>query len=91
MPKYELHYQNKTFELSLFDDFYITIDDERLDNTNELSCNIECILLTMMDRNMSCEQWIEESEIYFTVTKDGTEINPNDIRFDMIDNLTNLE
>jgi hypothetical protein len=89
MPKYQLHYKKKTFELSLFDDFYITIDDERLNNTNKLSCDIESILLSMMDNNMTCQQWQNECDIHFTVTKDGTEINPDDVQHDMIDNLIN--
>ena len=87
MPKYQLHYKKKTFVLSLFDDFYITIDDERLENTNKLSCDVESILLSMMDNNMTTEQWMNETNIHYTVTKDGTEINPEDVRYDMIDNL----
>ena len=89
MPKYQLHYKNKTFELSLFDDFYITIDDERLNNIDDLSCDIESILLSMMDNNMTCQQWMDECEMNFTVTKDGIEINPDDVRYNMIDNLAN--
>jgi hypothetical protein len=85
MPKYQLNYHNQTFELSLYDDFYITIDDERLNNVDELSCDIECILLSMMDKNMTSEQWMSECDIYFTVTKDGIEIKPDNVRYDMID------
>jgi hypothetical protein len=89
MPKYELHYKNKTFELSLFDDFYITINDERLNNTDDLSCDIESILLSMMDNNMTTEQWMNECDIHFTVTKHGVEIKADDVRYDMIENLAN--
>ena len=89
MPKYELHYQNKTFQLYLYDDFYVAIDDERLNNIDELSCDMECILLTMMDNNMTSEQWMSECEIYFTVTKNGIEIKPDDVRYDMIDEAYN--
>ena len=89
MSKYQLRYKKKTFELSLFDDFYITIDDERLNNTNKLSCDIEAILLSMMDNNMTCKQWMDETDIHFTVTKDGIEIKPDDVQYDMIDNLIN--
>lgn len=87
MPKYELHYKKKTFELSLFDDFYITIDDDRLNNINKLSCDIEAILLSMMDNNMTCQQWMDECNIHFIVKKDGIEINADNVQCDMIDNL----
>jgi hypothetical protein len=43
----------------------------------------------MMDNNMTSEQWMSECEIYFTVTKDGIEIKPDDVRYDMIDEAYN--
>jgi hypothetical protein len=89
MPKYELHYQNQIFELSLFDDFYITINDSRLDNIDDLALDMEAILNTMMERYnnapLEIKQWMEDFDHHYTVTKNGIEICPSTVQDDMID------
>jgi hypothetical protein len=89
MPKYELHYQDKTFQLYLYDDFYVAIDDERLNNTDDLSLDMEAILNTMMERYnnapLEIKQWMEDFDHHYTVTKDGIKICPSTVQDDMID------
>jgi hypothetical protein len=89
MPKYELHYQNQTFELYLYDDFYVAIDDERLEKNHDLGFDVESILNTMMEKYnnapLEIKQWMEDFDHHYTVTKDGIEICPSTVQDDMID------
>jgi hypothetical protein len=93
MPKYQLHYQNQTFELSLFDDFYITIDDSRLDTNDELAYDMEAILATLHEGSTNPEKmiqnWMDKTGLFFNIFKDDVKIEPSTVRHDMIDNLVN--
>jgi hypothetical protein len=82
-----------TFDLSLYDDFYITIDDERLENTDDLSYDIESILNTMMEKYnnapLEIKQWMSAFNSHYTVTKNGIEICPSIVQYSMIDEAYN--
>jgi hypothetical protein len=67
----ELHYRGKTYELCLFDSYWITTKCETSDD------DIESILNSMQEGDT--DNWMKEFNIHFTVTQNGENIENIDV------------
>lgn len=93
MSKYELHFKNQVFELSLYDDFYLSIEDKRLEKNHDLGFDVESILNTMMEKYnnapLEIKKWMKDFDTFYRVTKDGIEVCPSTVQYSMIDEAYN--
>ena len=67
----ELHYKGKTYELCLFDSYYMSTKCETSDD------DIESILNSMQEGGTN--NWMKEFNIHFTVTQNGKNIDVNEV------------
>jgi hypothetical protein len=67
----ELHYKGKTYELCLFDSYYMSTKCETSDD------DIESILNSMQEGDTN--NWMKEFNIHFTVTQNGKNIDVNEV------------